>query len=152
MKRMSRRMGRAIAATSIMGMLAAGCAANRKEGETTSQKDRDKDDRRAADTVYYPGTGEEGGGAAGGAGEPTYDPGDPTATDTAGVYGDPNGWPTGPLPGDTGVGGAGTPIPDTVWMDTSSPSDTFGIPEDQGRGGMPGGGSGPDGGTGPDVW
>lgn len=149
MKRMKRRIGRAIAATSVMGLLAAGCAANRTEGETAADKDRQSDDRRAADTVYIPATGEEGGGGVGGAGEPTYP--DPTATDTAGVYGDPNAWPTGPLPGDTGVGGAGSPMPDTVWMDTVSPSDTFGIPEDQGPGGMPGGGPGP-GDTGPDIW
>jgi hypothetical protein len=145
MKQLSDKVRRALAVSSVAGLLAAGCAANRTE-TGAAEGGADEDERRAADTASYPGaagTGEEEGGTMGGAGETT--PPDPTATDTGGVYGDPNAWPTGPMPGDTGVGGAGDPAPDTVWMDTAAPPDTFGIPEEE-PGGMPGGG------TGPDVW
>jgi hypothetical protein len=156
---MSDKVFRALAVSSVAGIMAAGCAANRTETET-AEGDRTEDGRQASDTAYYPGTGvggasdtvfpdtayypgmdEEGGSGVGGA--PDATPPDPTATDTNGVYGDPNAWPTGPMPGDTGVGGAGSPAPDTVWMDTVSPADTFGIPDEE-PGGMPGGGTGPD--------
>lgn len=143
MKHLSDKVRRALAVSSVAGLLAAGCAANRTE-TGSAEGGAGEDERQAADTASYPGatgTGEEG-GTMGGAGETTQDP---TATDTGGVYGDPNAWPTGPMPGDTGVGGAGDPAPDTVWMDTAAPQDTFGIPDEE-PGGMPGGG------TGPDVW
>jgi hypothetical protein len=144
MNHLSDKVRRALAVSSVAGLLAAGCAANRTE-TGAAEGGAGEDERQASDTAAYPGatgTGEEEGGTMGGAGETSPDP---TATDTGGVYGDPNAWPTGPMPGDTGVGGAGDPAPDTVWMDTAAPQDTLGTPDEE-SGGMPGGG------TGPDVW
>lgn len=145
MKYANRMVGRALAVSSMAGLLAAGCAGNRNERAEDGAGGR-QEDRQAADTVYYPDTGPAAGTGTGGSGDV---PADPTATDTAGIYGDPNAWPTGPLPGDTGVGGAGTPVPDTLHTDSASPTDTFRIdgddrPDDMPGTGMPGGGAGPD--------
>lgn len=130
MKILNAGIGRLLAVSSTAAVLAA-CAGQRAD---TADERRSE---AASDTVYIPGTGDEGGTGAGGA------PSDPTVTDTAGEFGDPNAWPTGPLPSDTGVGGAGSPLPDTVWMDTASPEDVFGTPESR-EGTGTGGGAGPD--------
>lgn len=159
------KIGGFLTASALAAVLAA-CAGSNYE---TSQATPADYDETAMDTIGYPGnvgdagqrsdrsriypegeeydqraavpsgTEEEGGAGVGGTGE-VY-PYDPTVTDTAAEYGDPNAWPTGPLPGDTGVGGAGSPMPDTVWMDTLEPGDTLIIPDAA----MPGS-------TGPDVW
>lgn len=107
-KRNARKAG-ALAAATLAVLAATGCAGNR---DTVTDRSGSGDDRRASDTIYIDGTGEVPGGL-GGTGD--FAPMDPTATDTAGIYGDPNAWPTGPLPSDTGVGGAGTPMPDPAW-------------------------------------
>lgn len=144
MDKLRTRATRALAIGSVAGLLAA-CAGGSNDARGTEQT-RTNDGRRASDTLTVPdptAAGESEGTGVGGAQ-------DPTTTDTAGEYGDPNAWPTGPLPGDTGVGGAGRPIPDTVWMDTSTPADEDGLGDPDrdspSQGGMPGGG------TGPDVW
>lgn len=165
MKPMHLKFGGFLAASALAAVLAA-CAGSQYE---TSQADVDDEDlaadtlgypgnvgdpgqrsehsrNRPADSIYddeydsYSGTEAEGGVGVGGSGEEVA-PLDPTATDTAGEYGDPNAWPTGPLPGDTGVGGAGSPAVDTIWMDTLEPGDTIIVPDEA----MPGS-------TGPDIW
>jgi len=132
------RKARTLAAASLAALAAASCAGNR---ETVADRGAE-DERRASDTLYIDGTGEVPGGM-GGTGDVA--PMDPTATDTAGVGGDPNAWPTGPLPSDTGVGGAGTPMPDPRWEET--PRD----PEAPEAGG-PIDDAGPSGNQGPDIW
>lgn len=165
MKPMHTKYGGFLAASALAAVLAA-CAGSKYE---TSQAEAGDEDL-AADTLGYPGnvgdpgqrsersriwpadsvhddgydsysgTEAEGGAGVGGSGEEAV-PLDPTATDTAGEYGDPNAWPTGPLPGDTGVGGAGSPTVDTIWLDTLEPGDTLIVPDAT----MPGS-------TGPDIW
>lgn len=130
MRSLHARIGRILAVSGTAAILTA-CAGHRAESA-----DERRSEAPASDTVYIPGTGDEGGTGTGGA------PSDPTVTDTAGEFGDPNAWPTGPLPSDTGIGGAGTPMPDTAWIDTAPPEETFGTPEDRERG--TGGGAGPD--------
>lgn len=164
MKHMHSKITGFLSASALAAVLAA-CAGSRDE---TSQADVDDGADLASDTLGYPGnvgdaghrsdrsriwdsgaavddgaysgTEAEGGAGVGGSGEGSA-PMDPTATDTAGEYGDPNAWPTGPLPGDTGVGGSGSPAVDTIWMDTLEPGDTLIIPE-----------ATTPGPTGPDIW
>jgi hypothetical protein len=168
MNPMHAKSGGFLAASALAALLAA-CAGSQYEASRTDDVEEDMD--MVADTLGFPGnvgdagrrsersriwasgdtiddgefdsysgTEAEGGTGAGGTGEDVA-PLDPTATDTAGEYGDPNAWPTGPLPGDTGVGGAGSPTVDTIWMDTLEPGDTLIVPDEA----MPGS-------TGPDIW
>ena len=124
------RRGRTLAAATLAALAAASCAGNR---ETVADRSGTEDERRASDTLYIDGTGEVPGGM-GGTGD--IAPMDPTATDTGGVHGDPNAWPTGPLPSDTGIGGAGSPMSDSAWEDSSL--DRLDAPEP--------------GNQGPDIW
>lgn len=130
--RFARKVG-VLGAATLAALAATGCAGNR---DAVSDRSGTEEERRASDTLFIDGTGEVPGGM-GGAGD--IAPMDPIATDTAGIHGDPNAWPTGPLPSDTGMGGAGTPMPDPAREEDSFKRDSSEA-------------DGPGGDAGPDLW
>jgi hypothetical protein len=168
MKHRKGKVMRVLACTYLASLMTAGCASDRtrashagngRQSETTNRQAQSTTpdtngtnynqnrgvggssgpDTFHTDTVYRdtgayrnnPGTGGAGGSGVGGGAMP-----DSGYNDSLGIYG-----PTGPLPGDTGVGGGIPPGPDTSWRDTLAPPDTSALPD--GRANGSGGSGGP---------